>query len=51
MELNLRYAQIKNKNGGAKDKESGTEQAFAAFKHFKGKCNKCGRIGHKAANC
>jgi len=50
-ELNLRYARIKNKNGGANDKESSTEQAFAAFKCFKGKCNKCGRIGHKVANC
>jgi len=49
--LNLRYVRIKNKNGGVNDKESGTEQALAAFKRFKGKCHKCGRIGHKAANC
>jgi len=50
-ELSLRYARIKNKNGSSNKKESGTEQAFAAFHWFKGKCNKCGRIGHKAADC
>jgi len=42
---------IKNKTGSGSDKESSTERAFMAFKHFKGKCNKCGRIGYKAADC
>jgi len=50
-ELSLRYARIKNKNGSSNEKESGMEQAFAAFRRFKGKCNKCGKIGHKAAEC
>jgi len=50
-ELSLRYARIKNKNGHGNDKESSMEQALVAFQCFKGKCRKCGRIGHKAANC
>jgi len=42
---------IKNKNRHGNNKESGTEQALATFQCFKGKCGKCGRISHKAANC
>jgi len=49
-ELTLRYVRIKNKNGSTNDKECGTEQAVAAIQRIKGKCNKCGSIGHKAAN-
>ena len=34
-----------------KDSKAGNNLALAAFKQFKGLCRKCGKQGHKAADC
>ena len=49
VELRLRYTRLKttSQNYG----EEGMEQAMISYHCFKGKCMKCGRIGHKAVQC
>ena len=56
-ELILRYEKMKSKRGSGYSNNSGDESkeetALAAVggKQFKGKCYKCGKIGHKGADC
>ena len=48
-QLSLKNAKLKS---GKMASYSGPEElAFVGFNQFKGKCNHCGKIGHKAANC
>jgi hypothetical protein len=48
MELNLRYDQLKrNTNNQSRT----MEHAYYMGGRFKGKCNCCGRIGHKYSEC
>jgi len=46
-ELNLKYARLKRISA----ERTETDQALAAFRRYKGKCNNCGKMGHKASEC
>jgi len=46
-ELNLKYARLKRISA----ERTATDQALAAFRRYKGKCNNCGKMGHKASEC
>ena len=47
------YKRKNKQNGGAKQQDDGDETALFAGnnKHFKGRCSKCGKWGHKGADC
>jgi Zinc knuckle len=47
-ELCLRYERM---NKGRNDDKEGKDIAMYAGGKFKGKCNKCGKIGHKSDDC
>ena len=44
------YAQYKNSSGNNRSNRSG-ESMLMARKQFKGMCNNCGKLGHKAKDC
>ena len=50
-ELDLRYERLNIRDDDDDDDGDGEEQALYASSGFKGKCHKCGKYGHKAANC
>lgn len=48
-DLNLRYERLGLRKGNYEEKDH--DLALGAFNKFKGKCRKCGRIGHKGKDC
>jgi hypothetical protein len=49
-ELSLAYERLANHGKKPVDYD-GEETVLALYSQFKGKCNNCGKIGHKAVNC
>jgi len=51
-QLNLRYMRLKKRENGNNDDDTKEKEDTALFTNqFKGRCNYCGKIGHKAAKC
>ena len=50
-ELQAKYNRLMKYNEGSNNEEDQALVSNQGFKQFKGKCLKCGKIGHKAANC
>ena len=50
-ELNLRFERMKGKNDDNNKKYNEEEETALLAGGFKGKCHKCGKIGHKARDC
>ena len=48
--LNLRYERLNNKDDDDEDNEDKEEKALV-MTQFKGRCWKCGKYGHKGADC
>jgi len=46
-ELNLKFARLKRMAA----EKTEADQALAAFRRYKGKCNNCGKFGHKTNEC
>ena len=48
-QLGLKYAKLKmNKKNSDSNSD---EMALVGYNQFKGKCNFCGKIGHKSVDC
>jgi Zinc knuckle len=49
-DLNLRYERLSSKSESTRNDDYGEEKALFVTQ-FKGKCQNCGKLGHKSAQC
>jgi Zinc knuckle len=49
-DLNLRYERLSSKSESTRNVDYGKEKALLVTQ-FKGKCQNCGKLGHKSAQC
>jgi hypothetical protein len=50
-ELNLRFERMNAKDDSDSNDKDEEEKALFGGGQFKGRCNNCGKYGHKSANC